>query len=221
MYIYEALYTTRAMRRMLTDPVPESVQARILDAAIRAPTGGNMQQWRFLLIDEAPLLAELGPLYRECMADLWAGNYSKQIEQATADPEAPENAAFLRMSRSAQHLADHFDGIPLLMLAYSRFDSSGGSIFPAVWSAMLAARAEGVGATLMTILSLREDEVASLVRVPEGKRWKLACSVAFGYPKGNWGVAHRRPAHEVAARNSWDGELGFEVPDPLWPGSSR
>lgn len=217
MDIYQALYTTRAMRRMHADPVPESVQARILDAAIRAPTGGNSQQWRFILVDEGSLLADLGVLYRECMVELWSQHYSKQIELAAVDPESPANAAFLRMRRSAQHLAEHFENIPLLMLAYSRFDPSGGSIFPAVWSAMLAARAEGVGATLMTVLSQRENEVASLVQVPEAKRWGLACSVAFGYPTGSWGVARRRPAHEVSSRNSWTGDLGFKVPDPLWP----
>jgi nitroreductase len=90
--IYEALYTTRAMRRMLPTSVPEDVQARILDAAIRAPTGGNVQQWRFILIDEAPLLAELGHRYRDCLAALWVDNYGKQIERAAADPEDPANA---------------------------------------------------------------------------------------------------------------------------------
>ena len=66
MDVYEALYTTRAMRRVRTDPVPERVQARILDAAIRAPSGGNSQNWRFILgRREAP---QLGLPYRDCMA---------------------------------------------------------------------------------------------------------------------------------------------------------
>ncbi len=65
MDVYEALYTTRAMRRVRPDPIPEAVQARILDAAIRAPTGGNAQGWRFLLVDDPEIKGQLGPLYRD------------------------------------------------------------------------------------------------------------------------------------------------------------
>ena len=64
MDVYEALYTTRAMRRVKPDPIPHDVQARILDAAVRAPTGGNAQEWRFLLVDDPGVKARLGPLYR-------------------------------------------------------------------------------------------------------------------------------------------------------------
>ena len=69
--LYEALYTTRAMRRVKPDQVPADVQALILDAAIRAPSGGNAQNWRFLLVDDPGIKAGLGPLYRESLAELW------------------------------------------------------------------------------------------------------------------------------------------------------
>ena len=70
MDIYEALYTTRAMRRLKPDPIPYDVQARILDAAIRAP---NMdQQWRFLLVDDADIKSQLAPLYLQGMQRLMA-----------------------------------------------------------------------------------------------------------------------------------------------------
>ncbi len=71
MDLYEALYTTRAMRRMKPDPIPDEVQSRILDAAIRAPTGGNAQGWRFLVVDDAATKARLGPLYRSCIDRLF------------------------------------------------------------------------------------------------------------------------------------------------------
>ena len=67
MDVREALYTTRAMRRVKSDPVPDDVQMRILDAAIRAPTGGNTQDWRFVLVDDKDQIAEIGDLYRECI----------------------------------------------------------------------------------------------------------------------------------------------------------
>src|ERR1035441_3846739 len=69
--IDEALYTTRAMRRVRPDPVPLDVQAKILDAAIRAPSGGNTQNWRFLLVDDKDVLTRIGPLYRDSIAQLW------------------------------------------------------------------------------------------------------------------------------------------------------
>ena len=63
----EALYTTRAMRRVTTEPIPQDVQAAILDAAIRAPSGGNTQNWRFMLVDDPEVKAGVGPLYRDAM----------------------------------------------------------------------------------------------------------------------------------------------------------
>src|SRR5271155_756112 len=114
MDVYEALYTTRAMRRVRPDPIPQDAQARILDAAIRAPSGGNAQAWRFLLVDDRATKERLGPLYRESIAET------------------------LQIVRSAQYLADHFEQTPLLLFAFAPGESSGGSIFPAVWSAMLA-----------------------------------------------------------------------------------
>src|SRR3984885_13651998 len=82
MDIYEALYTTRAMRRVRPDPIPLESQARILDAAIRAPSGGNTQNWRFLLVDDPAVRASLGPLYRDSLAQLWATAYKDLIAAA-------------------------------------------------------------------------------------------------------------------------------------------
>jgi nitroreductase len=216
MDVHEALYTTRAMRRVRPDPIPLDVQARILDAAIRAPTGGNTQQWRFLLVDDPDVKARLGPLYRECIAQLWATVYADRIAAIEADPGDPENVQTAKVVRSAQHLADHFEDVPLFLFGFVRGDTSGGSIFPAVWSAMLAARAEGVGSSLTSVLVFRLQETLDLLGVPPDKGWVMSCCVSFGYPTGRWGVAPRRPAHEVAYRNSWGTPLGIEIPEPLW-----
>jgi nitroreductase len=208
MEIYEALYTTRAMRRVRPDPIPYDVQARILDAAIRAPSGGNAQMWRFVLVDDPVLRSALGTLYSEVWEEMMRAGY---LNPSTAsDPEATG-----RVRRSAQYLADHFGEAPLLLLAFSRGQAS--SIYPSVWSAMLAARAEGVGSTLTTILGSRSQDVFELLSVPVDEKWTMSACVVMGYPTGRWGVAARRPVHEVAARNRWDGPLGFEVPEPLWP----
>lgn len=218
MDIYEALYTTRAMRRVTSDPIPDDVQRRVLDAAIRAPSGGNAQSWRFLLVDDPEVRGRIAPIYRRCMDDLWAGIYKPRIDAALADPDAPESRATLSMQRSADWLADHFADYPLLMFGFSLHDTSGGSIFPAVWSAQLAARAEGVGTALTSVLAFGSDEVLEILGVPGEEGWKMACCVTFGYPTGRWGVAKRTPAHEVAYRNRWGDDVGFRIDEPLWPG---
>jgi len=217
MDIYEALYTTRAMRRCKPDPIPLDAQQRILDAAVRAPSGGNTQNWRFMLVDDADVKAQLGPIYRECMTLLWATIYKERLEIANADPTDPENDQMLRIQRSAQHLADHFEEYPLLLFTFVQFDPTGGSIFPATWSAMLAARAEGIGSSLTSVFMFQVDKVLDILGVPRADGWLFSSCVTFGYPTGKWDVAPRRPVHEVSFRNHWDGDLGFEIPAPLWP----
>jgi len=217
MDVREALYTTRAMRRVASDPIPDDVQARLLDAAIRAPSGGNTQNWRFLLVDDRAVKATIGPLYRQSLDTLWRTIYADRLAAANATPDDPESDQLLRIQRSAQHLADHFEAIPLFLFAFVQHDPSGGSIFPAVWSAMLAARAEGVGSSLTSVLLFHGDEVLDALGVPKDEGWINACCVSFGYPTGKWGVAPRRPVHEVSFRNRWGTPLGFEVPAPLWP----
>ena len=218
MDLREALYTTRAMRRVRPDPIPLDVQARILDAAVRAPSGGNTQNWRFLLVDDPDVRARLAPLYADSIRQLWGTFYADRIAAAESDPDSPESAQFLRVVRSAQHLADHFADVPLFLFGFVQHDPTGGSIFPAVWSAQLAARGEGVGSSLTSVLGVfHGPETLEVLGVPAEEGWVMACCVSFGYPTGRWGVAARRPAHEVTFRNRWGSPAGFEVPEPLWP----
>ena len=217
MDVYEALYTTRAMRRVRPDPVPIEVQERILDAAIRAPSGGNTQNWRFLLVDDPGVIGRIAPLYRDAIDQLWTTVYADRLAAAEADPEAPESIQMLKVRRSADWLADHFADVPLYLFAFVQADPTGGSIFPAVWSAQLAARAEGVGSSLTAVLGFfHRDEVLGILGVPEGQSWTMACCVSFGYPTGRWGVAPRRPVQEVSFRNRWGDPVGFAVDQPLW-----
>src|SRR5512140_2514767 len=100
MDVYEALYTTRAMRRCKPDPIPLDAQKRILDAAVRAPSGGNTQNWRFMLVDDPAVKAQLGPIYRDCLDQLWKTLYKDRLIAANADPTDPENDQMLRVQRS-------------------------------------------------------------------------------------------------------------------------
>ena len=217
MELREALYTTRAMRRVSDKPIPQDVQARILDAAVRAPSGGNAQHWRFLIVDDPAVKAQLGPLYRECMDLLWAGPYAPRIAAAEADPESEESQQFFRVRSSAQHLADHFERYPMLLFGFSQHDPSGGSIYPAVWNAMLAARGEGVGAALTSVLVFKRDDVLAVLGVPPDEGWNMAACVTFGYPTGRWGVAARTPVEKVSFLNRWGDPLSFNVNGPSGP----
>src|ERR1700753_1155943 len=112
MDLHEALYTTRAMRRVRPDPIPLDVQARILDAAIRAPSGGNQQNWRFMWVDDPGKKAALAPLYQHAMGELWKTVYKDQLDAAHAEPEAPESIQMFKVQRSAQWLGGNLAEVP-------------------------------------------------------------------------------------------------------------
>jgi len=216
MDVLEALYTTRAMRGVTDRPIPDDVAALILDAAVRAPTGGNAQGWRFLVVDDPAIRAELAPIYRDCIDLLWQTIYKTRREAAEANPDDPDSRQFQRIVRSVEHAADHFADYPMLLFGFIQHDPTGGSIFPALWSAMLAARSQGVGSTLTSVLLFRADDVLDLLGVPKDEGWIMAGCVTFGYPTGRWGIAPRRPVEEVSFRNRWGAPLGLAVDGPRW-----
>jgi nitroreductase len=195
---------------MKPDPIPYDVQARILDAAIHAPHIG--EGWRFILVDEPAIKSQLAPLYRKGFERMIGG----APEEVFADV-IKTNTQMGRTVRSGLYLVSLFAEVPLLVVGFGRA-RDGGGIYPALWSAMLAARAEGIGSTLTGFLqSYFADEVMEILGAPKDDGWYMHGVVAMGYPLGRWGVGARKPVHEVAARNSWQGELGFTVPEPLWP----
>ncbi len=215
MDVREALYTTRAMRRVHPDPIPEEIQQRILDAAVRAPSGGNIQQWRFMLVDDAAKRVRLGELYFECVDILFATIYKDKADAAASDDPAAQQ--FAKIMTSVKWAQRNFATYPLLMFAFERADPSGGSIYPAMWNAMLAARAEGIGSSLTTVLAFKKDETYECLGVPQDKGWIMNGCVPFGYPTGKWGIAKRNPVQEVSYRNTWGESVGFEINEPLWP----
>jgi hypothetical protein len=193
MDLHEALYTTRAMRRLKPDPVPMDVQARILDAAIRAPNIG--QQWRFILVDDREVIGRLAPLYEQAFERLLSG-YGMSID-ALLNAEGDIG----RVARSGVHLARNFGDVPLVLFAFGKAGESSG-VHPAVWTGVLQ--------------SFFADEINEILGVPTDEEWRCFGVVPMGYPVGRWGIAPRAPVHTVAFRNSWTGDLGFTVDEPLW-----
>ena len=220
MDVREALYTTRMMRRLHRDPIPLDAQARILDAAIRAPSGGNTQRWHFLAVDDRDTKIEVAALYRRCRAREYDEIAAGGLAYPVHDPEAHAET-MRRIKTSGDDFTEHLAETPLLMFVFAIDDHGGANIYPAIWSALLAARAEGIGGVMTTVLRHEAQRVMSLLEVPVEEGWQLTAMLALGHPRGRWGVAaNRRPVHEVSSRNRWGRNFGVTVPSPLWPGES-
>jgi nitroreductase len=220
MDIYEGLYSTRMMRRLRPDPIPLGTQARILDAAIRAPNGGNTQRWHFLAVDDPELKRAFAQLFRQARMleyEKFKTGAGPMVAPAPGADPAAHAETMRRMKGSGDYLADHFEEVPLLLFVFAIDDLGGANIYPAIWSVLLAAHAEGVGGVMTMVLRNFKDRVNELLGVPVEEGWTMSAMLALGYPLGRWGVAaNRHPVHEVSSRNRWGAPFGVEVPQPLW-----
>ncbi len=202
MDVFEALYTTRAMRRLKPDPLPPEVIARIVDAGIRAPSPGSadVQSWRFVTVTERTVMAELGMVWRAARDAL--------LERV------PNLYTSEKQAASSQYLHDHFDELPLLILGYGPPGMGANTVVQACWSMCLAARAEGVGSTYTTLLSQSALEVDRVLGVPADTGLQLYAALPMGYPLGRWGTAPRQPAHEVTFADRWGNRPLWTAPSP-------
>lgn len=122
MDIHEALYTTRMMRRLRPDPVPLDTQARILDAAIRAPNGANTQRWHFVAVDDPALIGEFAQLFRRARAieyEKFGAGTGPMVAPAPGADAAAHAETMRRIRGSGDYLADHFEEIPLLLFVFA------------------------------------------------------------------------------------------------------
>ena len=123
----------------------------------------------------------------------------------------------VRISKSAAWLSENFHKVPAMFVVLSRNDPTGSSIYPAIWSIMLAGRAHGIGTCLTTVLGMFKPEKAfEILNVPNDKGWKIDAVITAGYPLGKWGVADRNPVDEVTYLNTWGNETNWNLEDPLW-----
>jgi nitroreductase len=218
MDVFEALYTTRAMRRVSEDPIPDDVLKQMIDAGIRAPSGSNRQGWKFIVVTDPEIKNQLGDLYREA----W-DFYVKEFYGGTSDLGASnvlddeKSEQVVRITKSATWLSENFHKVPSMFVVLSRNDPTGSSIFPAIWSLMLAGRAHGVGTCLTTVLGMFKPQQAfKILNIPSDKGWKIDAVVTAGYPLGKWGVAKRNPVDEVTYLNTWGNETNWNLEEPLW-----
>jgi len=193
MPLEEAMRTQRAVRRLKPDPVADDLVLRLIELATKAPSGSNQQNWEFVVVRDRAVKARLGRLNR------MAFSLYSRIGRRTADPKMQ------RIIDAVQWQADHFEDIPVLVVACLRgfrpffppiaTTSFYGSIYPAVQNLLLAARAAGLGAALIT-LPLWSSLLARRVL---GLPWNVApCAVVpLGWPRGRYGPTTRRPVGDV------------------------
>ena len=204
----EVLETTGTCRFYRPDPIPDDVLRRVLDGTRWAPTGGNRQGVRFLAVRDAAKRQQLRDLY----VPLW----EQYAGRATARPGAP----MPRLLANADHMARHLHEVPVLVVVCAQLADllatdrhldrltivGGASVYPAVQNLLLAARAEGLGTALTTLLCALEPQVKELLAIPDGMA--TAATVALGYPaKGFPKKLARRPLNEICFADTWGAPL--------------
>ncbi|RLA56938.1 MAG: oxidoreductase [Gammaproteobacteria bacterium] len=209
--LYAAMSTLRSVRRLRPDPIPDDVLERVLTAATWAPSGGNREPWRIVLVRNAELKSELGSLYKE----RW-DQFAAMYRQGIAHLQEEEKAAQERIIDSGNYLAENFAATPAI--AIFCFDSrqmaitdaklervsvvGGGSVYPAVQNLLLACRKEGLGCCLTTLLCECEEEVKQLLGIPGN--WGTAAAIPMGYPLlGGHGSIKRSPVKKLSYSDKW------------------
>ena len=197
----EAMRTQRAIRRLKTDPVDDALVLQLVELALKAPTGSNAQNWEFVVVKDRAVKERLGRLnYRA-----WRiyGGIGRRL--ARNDPR------MLRIIDAVAWQADHFAEIPVIVVACLRglrvpfpaiaATSFYGSIYPSVQNLLLAARAAGLGAALITLPLWS----TFLARRTLGLPWTVTpCAVVpLGWPRGRYGPTTRRPVGEVVPLDRW------------------
>ncbi len=210
--LYEAKSSLRAVRRLKPDPIPADVMQRVLQAAAWAPTGGNVQPFRIVVVKEPDHLGNIQGWYAEEWSKYTAPNrtgLSKMPEDARQQAE--------KMLKAGDYLAHHMAEVPAMLvfcfnpkfMAITDADLGrpsvvgGGSVYTAVQNVMLACRAEGLGCVLTTLLCFKETEIKSLLGIPAD--WGTCAHIPIGYPvlKGH-GPISRRPVEKLVYLDQWD-----------------
>ncbi len=223
MELYDVMRTTFAARQFTGDPVPDAVIHRILDNARFAPSGGNRQGWRVIVVRDPATRAALPDLIRPTMqryrAQVQAGEApwntihpTKLSEEAIAATEVPE--AMIQALTEAPVLLMVF----LDLSVVASFDRhlqrvgviSGASVYPFVWNILLAARNEGYGGTPTTFAAAREDDLKELLGVPAP--YAFAAMIPVGRPVKQLTRLKRKPVEAFATLERFDGP-------PLAPGA--
>lgn len=196
--LLEGLRTTRAIRRLLPDPVPRALIRKVCEAGSFAPSGGNRQPWRFIAVT--------GPQRRRWVADRYRPAFQDYIaaaQKAASDPSFPESGR--RMQRAALHLAEHLHEAPVHLFV-AGFTRRGQpqlqALMPAVQNILLACRAVGLGASLTTLHRSFGEECDRWLGLPEN--CPTCALIPIGWPKGRYGRPPRKSVDECLSWESFE-----------------
>jgi nitroreductase len=214
--IFEVMYSQRAMRRLKPDPVPEALIWQVIEAGTKAPSGGNSQPWRFLVVQDPELKRFVQERYQRAWGVYLQANLDAAARRATP-PSADETARQMRAAGAAIHLAEHMHEAPVLLFVcmmprdlallgggddrLRRGAALYASVFPAVQNVLLACRALGLGATLTTLHLLHEDEIKERLGIPV--EVETVALLPIGYPSGRFGPTTRMSAEQVTFWDGW------------------
>jgi nitroreductase len=193
MPIGEAMFTQRSVRKLKPDPLPVEDIRLILEAAVKAPNGGNHQVGRFLVVTEREKIREFGKLYHEAW---WAKRWD---DHRWTKPEdiPPEEKSY----RSAMGLADDIKDAPCIVLAFTVGPGGASSVIPACQNLMLAAHALGIGSLPTTLHAKVMDRFHTMFAIP--KEMTFHFCIPLGYPAVKYGPSRRKPIAETTSWNRW------------------
>jgi len=218
MEVYDAMRTTFAARDYTDDQVDDETLQRILDNARFAPSGGNRQGWRVIVVKDKAIRRQL----KEAMAPT-----IKQYKAQAGNGETPFNSinpsnvatATIEATSAEFPLVDDLESAPVVLVVcvdlslVSSFDKdlprvgviSGASIYPFVWNILLAARNEGLGGVLTAFLAHQEPKAKAILNLPD--YFAVASMIGIGKPKKQLTKLRRKPVEEFARIDCWDGAV--------------
>lgn len=230
MELYEALRGTGAVRAFTDEPVSDEEVARLLEVARFAPSGGNRQAWRVLLVRDPGLLRALRELYLPPWHDylaLSAAGLTPWAPLADRDREGAALGVPHEPDPGRDEFAGNLDRVPALLVVLADLRrlaamdrdnggyplAGGASVYPFVWSILLAARGQGLGGVLTTMLVRNEEAVRDLLEVP--REYALAATLAIGHPVRQPTRLRRAAVPEFATLDRFTGP---PLADPGQPG---
>ena len=198
--VWTVMSTARAIRRYSDTPVDADVVMRCLEAATWAPSGGNQQQWRFVILESAELRSIIAEGGRQSW-EIMKGFYGIDV------PEDDDSSGRARTLRTMHHYMTHGATVPVCVLFCLRPQRGASdleqraSIYPAMQNFLLAARAQGLGAATALWHRMVEPELRAALHMPD--EWFMAATVTAGWPAGHHGSLDRRPVREVVSVDTW------------------
>ncbi|TMJ76640.1 MAG: nitroreductase family protein [Alphaproteobacteria bacterium] len=199
--IFEAMSTMRAMRRLKPDPVPDELINKILQAGQWAPSGGNTQRWRFLVVKDPEIKRKVQVYYKRLFDETVGPRYA-----ASAPPPGSDPARYKRQQAAVEYLTDHYHEAPVWIVACLEDGenpgrTAGSSIYGAVQNMCLATRALGLGTTLTTRHTGYGKEVDAIFGLPPDAH--SYAILPIGWPMGNFGKLGRGPLKDVVYGDRW------------------